>query len=193
MKPAFSGWYWQKQTIISQLWGGLIISTALLLLGCCSYQIDSFYSPSFLRWYMFLKYWFSLARVERLRKISISTGLLFTIWPTFHLKSNKTCFPPHIEQSSTSFIIYTFHLHEIATKLSKILSLRGRYRSFATNHGRSKKADSGEKKTKCLAGSSLVNCPTRWSLYCPLGICIWDLGICISQPRSQMKYSAAMY
>ena len=32
----------------------------------------------------------------------------------------------------------------------------------------------------------LVNYPTRWSLYCPLGICI-------SQTRSQMIYSAAMY
>ena len=147
IKPAFSGWHWQKQTIISQLWGRLMISIALLLPGCCSYQIDSFYSPSitFLRRYMFLKYWFSLARVERLRKISISTGLLFTIWPTFHLKSNKTCFPPHIEQSTTLLIIYNFHLHQITTQLLKILSFRGRYRSFATNHGRSKKADSGEK------------------------------------------------
>ena len=121
IKPAFSGWHWQKQTIISQLWGRLTISIALLLLGGCSYQIDSFYSPSitFLRRYMFLKYWFSLARVERLRKISISTGLLFTIWPTFHIKSNKTCFPPHIERSSTLFIIYNPHLHQIATKSLK--------------------------------------------------------------------------
>ena len=125
MKPAFSGWYWQKQTIISQLWGGLMISTALLLLGCCSYQID---------WLS--QYHFSAS--IHVPEILIFFGTCGTLEEDIHFHRiafhNLTHFPHQIEQNllSTSYwtifhnsSIYTFHLHQIATKLSKNIIFQG--------------------------------------------------------------------